>query len=135
MKDYLEKRREELSKREEGFTLMEMLIVVAIIAVLIAIAIPIFTSQLEKARDATTIANLRSAYAEASAQYLTETRASGGNEITIDNVHIESTDANYEGEDKLPFTVTGQVAGPGDHNVKFTFATSSSGDTVTAAIE
>jgi type IV pilus assembly protein PilA len=43
---------------------MEMLIVVAIIAVLIAIAIPIFTSQLEKAREATDLANVRSAYAE-----------------------------------------------------------------------
>ncbi|MFR0788502.1 MAG: prepilin-type N-terminal cleavage/methylation domain-containing protein [Vescimonas sp.] len=31
-----------------GFTLMEMLIVIAIIAVLIAIAIPVFSSQLEK---------------------------------------------------------------------------------------
>ena len=43
---------------------MEMLIVVAIIAVLIAIAIPIFTSQLENSREATDKANLRSAYAE-----------------------------------------------------------------------
>ena len=34
----------------KGFTLMEMLIVVAIIAVLVAIAIPVFTNQLEKAR-------------------------------------------------------------------------------------
>jgi type IV pilus assembly protein PilA len=48
MKDYLKLRKEELKKRgAKGFTLMEMLIVVAIIAVLIAIAIPIFTSQLE----------------------------------------------------------------------------------------
>jgi type IV pilus assembly protein PilA len=45
MKDYLKLRKEELKKRgAKGFTLMEMLIVVAIIAVLIAIAIPIFTS-------------------------------------------------------------------------------------------
>jgi len=43
---------------------MEMLIVVAIIAVLIAIAIPVFNNQLEKAREAVDAANLRSAYAE-----------------------------------------------------------------------
>ena len=48
----------------KGFTLMEMLIVVAIIAVLVAIAIPVFTNQLEKAREATDAANIRSAYAE-----------------------------------------------------------------------
>ncbi len=35
-------------KRNKGFTLTELLIVVAIIAVLVAISIPIFTSQLEK---------------------------------------------------------------------------------------
>ena len=45
---------------KKGFTLAELLIVVAIIAVLVAIAIPIFTSQLEKSRDAVSVANLRS---------------------------------------------------------------------------
>ena len=48
---------------KKGFTLAELLIVVAIIAVLVAISIPVFTSQLEKAREATDAANLRSAYA------------------------------------------------------------------------
>lgn len=41
-----------LRKNEKGFTLAELLIVVAIIGVLVAISIPIFTSQLEKSRDA-----------------------------------------------------------------------------------
>lgn len=49
---------------KKGFTLMEMLIVVGIIAVLVAIAIPTFTNQLEKARESTDAANLRAAYAE-----------------------------------------------------------------------
>lgn len=56
----------------KGFTLMEMLIVVAIIAVLVAIAIPVFTNQLEKAREATDEANIRSAYAEVMACALTD---------------------------------------------------------------
>lgn len=55
---------------KKGFTLAELLIVVAIIAVLVAISIPIFRSQLEKAREATDMANIRSAYAEASAAAL-----------------------------------------------------------------
>ena len=40
-------------------------------AVLVAIAIPIFTSQLEKSREATDVANIRSAYAEAAAEAIT----------------------------------------------------------------
>ena len=47
----------------KGFTLAELLIVVAIIAVLVAIAIPVFSSRLEQSRETTDIANLRSAYA------------------------------------------------------------------------
>lgn len=51
-----------------GFTLAELLIVVAVIAVLVAIAIPIFRDQLEKSREAVDLANLRTAYAECSAE-------------------------------------------------------------------
>ena len=40
-----------------------------------AISIPIFTSQLEKAREATDLANLRSVYAECSAAALSEDAA------------------------------------------------------------
>lgn len=44
---------------KKGFTLSELLIVVAIIAVLVAISIPIFSSQLEKSRRAVDMANAR----------------------------------------------------------------------------
>ena len=48
----------------KGFTLAELLIVVAIIAVLVAVAIPVFGSQLEKSREAADLANVRAAYAK-----------------------------------------------------------------------
>lgn len=51
-------------KSAKGFTLAELLIVVAIIGVLVAIAIPIFTSQLERSREAVDLSDVRSAYAE-----------------------------------------------------------------------
>ena len=51
-------------KRNRGFTLMEMLIVVAIIAVLAAIAIPVFNGSLHKAKVAADMANVRAYYAE-----------------------------------------------------------------------
>ena len=51
-------------KSAKGFTLAELLIVVAIIGVLVAIAIPIFTGQLERSREAVDLSDVRSAYAE-----------------------------------------------------------------------
>ena len=47
-----------MKKKRKGFTLAELLIVVAIIAVLVAIGIPIFTSLLEKSREAADAANI-----------------------------------------------------------------------------
>lgn len=49
---------------KKGFTLAELLIVIAIIAVLVAIMIPVFSSQLDKARAAAELANVRAAYSE-----------------------------------------------------------------------
>ena len=40
-------------------------------AVLTAVAIPVFTTQLEKSREATDLANIRAAYAQATAEALT----------------------------------------------------------------
>ena len=103
---------------KKGFTLAELLIVVAIIAVLVAIAIPIFTSQLEKSRDAVTVANLRSAYAEASATKLTGENT--GN-ATIDkdgNVKVSGVVAKGETDD---------FASNVDKELPFTFATNSDG--------
>lgn len=51
-------------KKKAGFTLSELLIVVAIIGVLVAISIPIFTQQLHKAEVATDWANVRSYYSQ-----------------------------------------------------------------------
>ena len=61
-----------MKQTRNGFTLMEMLIVIAIIVVLIAIMIPVFASQLERAREAADLANVRSAYAQVSAEALLE---------------------------------------------------------------
>lgn len=54
-----------MKKKNDGFTLAELLVVVAIIGVLVAISIPIFSQQLHKARVAADWANVRSYYAAA----------------------------------------------------------------------
>ena len=59
-------------KKQGGFTLVEMLIVVAIIAILIAVSIPMVTGALDRARQATDAANVRAAKAEMSIAYLTD---------------------------------------------------------------
>lgn len=60
---------------KKGFTLAELLIVVAIIGVLVAISIPIFTAQLEKASEATDLPNMRAAKVAAVAEYLDDDSA------------------------------------------------------------
>ena len=132
-------------ENKKGFTLAELLIVVAIIAVLVAISIPIFTSQLEKSRDAVTVANLRAAYAEASSEFLTSTDNGGSaaKDIT-EKVTFKGT-KNESGNDKakafsglaneLPFTLDASVMAAdgtvGEKNVVFSFCTDGS---VTAKI-
>ena len=49
---------------KKGFTLVEMLVVIAIIAVLVAIIVPTTSSATNKAKAATNAANLRTAQAE-----------------------------------------------------------------------
>lgn len=79
MKSLLKKARE----NKKGFTLAELLVVVAIVGILVAISIPVFTAQLGKARRATNMANLRAAKAAAVAAYLTDDEDNTGDNKTL----------------------------------------------------
>lgn len=79
-----------MKQNRNGFTLMEMLIVIAMIAVLIIIAIPVFASQLEKAREAADLANVRSAYAQVSEEVML------GNPNTIVTVNLTQKEADWQ---------------------------------------
>ena len=59
-------------KNRKGFTLAELLIVVAIIAILVMISFPIFNGQLKKARLSVNMANARAAYAAAVASFYSD---------------------------------------------------------------
>lgn len=84
-----------MKQNKNGFTLMEMLIVIAIIAVLIAVAIPVFASQLEKAREATDLANVRSAYAQVSTEALL-----GDSEATV-TVNLKQKQTDWQSVDPV----------------------------------
>ena len=79
-------------KNKRGFTLMEMLIVVAVIAILVAVAIPVYNAQMHKARVATDWANLRAYYAEIQADYLT----TGEYNAKVPDIHPVGGNAPYQ---------------------------------------
>ena len=108
---------------KKGFTLAELLIVVAIIAVLTAIAIPVFTTQLEKSREATDQANVRSAYADVMANYLTN--ADSGYSMTVS---ARQTQPDWQGP---VGTITTQVDGT---ESQIAYSAKTTGNNYTVAI-
>ena len=84
MKEMIKKMREERG----GFTLAELLVVVAIVAVLVAIAVPLFSSSLTSAEDAVKKANERSVKAEVTTGYL----ADGFDKTKYNNMYYSAND-------------------------------------------
>ena len=108
---------------KKGFTLAELLIVVAIIAVLVAIAAPLFTGALKNAQETADAANVRALRAAAVAEILLD-KANGGTKGY-------GTDG--------PWVATAKLSGNGDFTeLKITQGGTGpegvSGETVTAII-
>ena len=95
---------------KRGFTLAELLIVVAIIAVLVAISIPIFTNQLEKARESTDVANIRDIYAEVSVGLLDGSLEKASNTMTVSGGYTATLNGDVEGSGTPTKTFTVTVA-------------------------
>ena len=96
----LRKKLQQKRKSGKGFTLMEMLIVVAIIAILVAIAIPTFNASLEKARAATDQANARTLKSVCVTNYMLN-----GTKGTFGLDASSGTAVNTEGQDTSKMSI------------------------------
>ncbi len=97
---------------KKGFTLAELLIVIAIIAVLIAIAIPTFSGALRNAKLQTDHANIRNAYAMVmAANLLGEDPEGATNKSTTYEFQKDGTIA-AEGGSPYTLQVTAKTASP-----------------------
>ena len=115
MKGLIKKVRE----NKKGFTLAELLVVVAIVGILVAISIPVFTAQLSKARKATNQANLRAAKAAAIADYLTE-KSDATDDVTY-NYDMTTGGVKVVGENNVTQVASAEVTiDSAASNVKYT---------------
>lgn len=80
--------------RKQGFTLAELLIVVAIIGVLVAVSVPVFTAQRRKAVDAVNKANIRAAKAMALAAFYDDKTKYVGNIHGTQMAYFKYTDGS-----------------------------------------
>ncbi len=96
-----------------GFTIAELLVVVAIVGVLVAISIPVFTGQMEKAREATDAANIRSAYAVVMSKVIV------GEDGGIEKVPLKQKLDHWQSVFDFPAETVGEPTANGFANVYF----------------
>lgn len=98
----LQKRRSNENKNKKAFTLIELIVVIAIIGVLVAILVPTMTGFVDQAEQATADANARTIYSIAQAQATFGTL--NGTEYTAET--LKTAIAGEVGDMQGDFTLT-----------------------------
>ena len=91
--------------KDEGFTLIELMVVVLIIAILVAIAIPTFLGQRKNAQDSAAKSNVRNALATEKAYF------SVNQVFTATTADLAAIEPNLFGTGADPVTVVAGTAG------------------------
>ncbi len=115
MRKILGRRREALRGKDEGFTLIELMVVVLIIAILIAIAIPTFLGARQRAQNRAAQSDLRNSFTAAKTMYVDQ-------ESYLDT-DIATTVATLNGIEPSLTHVDASAAAPAGQNVGLVVAT------------
>lgn len=91
MQNAINKLRERRRDGEEGFTLIELMVVVLIIAILLAIAIPTFLGARKRAQDRAAQSSLRNALTAAKTLYTDNSSYSGATDVGLPAVEPSLT--------------------------------------------
>lgn len=94
-----------MKMNKKGFTLIEMLVVIAIIAVLVSIVIPVVGNSTEKAKEAADAANIRAYIAQVTTEALTGTPTEIKYNMTQDSTFETEDLENIGGFDISVFEV------------------------------
>lgn len=105
-------------KKQGGFTLVEMLIVVAIIAILIAVSIPMVSGALDRAKEATDAANVRAAKAAASITKLDPGSKVAGKEINWEDTNGKNVINAYDAEKGIIVGLSADAQAPATYGKK-----------------
>ncbi|MFT5357925.1 MAG: type IV pilus assembly protein PilA [Polyangiales bacterium] len=104
-----------LMRKKEGFTLIELMIVVAIIGILAAIAIPAFINYIKRAKTSEAAANLKSMFTGAATYYSNEIQtergiqARGAGAIAVTRcIVVSGTTSNAPSQDKTVLLWSGE---------------------------